>query len=337
MGFKNEVYEGKGMENNNQLITRKKKRKRLSSLDHFRGLALFLMILVNSLSSYSNVPNWLKHSPWNGYQFPDLVAPMFLFAMGVAYRISLNARLSRFGLKKTLFHFVKRYIILFLFGFVGILLVKRSFDWGILQMLGAVGLFSLPIMFLPPLYSIVTSLLLLIFYQISIDTLGLSAYVSKFDMGSPFATLSWSFILVFAASFVGIEVFSQKRGVDLRKLLFSGITLTLVGVVLSFFIPFNKHLVTSSYILFSTGLATILFSIFYIVVEIYKFHIDILDVLGRNSLIIFIFSNTVSTLLNENLPNSLPIIYPVLITIGLLIVSIIIAKILARYKIYIKL
>jgi len=322
--------------NDNKFKTVEKKRKRLSSLDHFRGLALFLMILVNSLSPY-NVPKWLKHSPWNGYQFPDLVAPLFLFAMGVAYRISLNSRLSRFGMKRTLFHFIKRYVILFLFGFVGILLVKRSFDWGILQMLGAVGLFILPIMFLSPLYSIIISFILLAFYQISINIFGLSSFILKFDMGGPFATLSWAFIPVFASSFVGVEVFSRRDQADLKKLLLTGIILTLVGFAESRFIPLNKHLVSSSYILFSTGLATVLFSIFYILVEIHKFHVDILNVLGKNSLIIFMFSNTISTILNAKLPSSLPIIYPILVTIGLLIGSIIIAKILARYEIYIKL
>lgn len=322
--------------NDDQFTTRKRKRKRLSSLDHFRGLALFLMILVNSLSPY-NVPKWLKHSPWNGYQFPDLVAPLFLFAMGVAYRISLQRRLSRFGIKKTLFHFIKRYVILFLFGFLGILLVKRSFDWGILQMLGAVGLFILPIMFLSPLCSIITSFILLIFYQISMNVFGLSDFILKFDMGGPFSTLSWAFIPVFAASFVGVEVFSQKNHTYLKKFLLVGIMLSLAGFAESYFIPFNKHLVSSSYILFSTGLATILFSVFYILVEICKFHIDIFNALGKNSLVIFMFTNIISTILSVNIPKSLPIIYPILATIGLLVISIIIAKIFMRYEIYIKL
>lgn len=262
-------------------MVRGNKQKRLSSLDHFRGLALFLMIVVNSLSPY-NVPKWLKHSPWNGYQFPDLVAPLFLFAMGLAYRISLNRRLSRFGIKKTLFHFIRRYVILFLFGLVGILLVKKSFDWGILQMLGAVGLFVLPIMFLPPLWSIIVSLILLVFYQISIDVFNLCKLVLKFDMGGPFSTLSWAFIPVFAASFVGIEIFSQKERIDLKKILLASITLTLIGLVESYFVPLNKHLVSSSYILFSTGLAALLFLIFYIFTEVHKFYIDFLDTLGKS-------------------------------------------------------
>ncbi len=313
-----------------------KKIKRLSSLDHFRGLALLLMIIVNSLSPY-NVPKWLKHAPWNGYQFPDLVAPLFLFAMGVAYRISLTRRLSRDGLKITLFHFAKRYVILFLFGLVGIMLVKRSFDWGILQMLGAVGLFVLPIMFLPPSPAIFASIVLLAVYQILINVFDLKPFVTKFDMGGPLATLSWAFIPVFSASFVGTEIFSQKGRTNLKKLLLVGIVLILLGLVEAQFVPLNKHLVSSSYIIFSTGLATILFVIFYVLAETYKVHIEFLEAMGKNSLVIFILSNTIATVLNANIPNSAPVIYPVLTTAGILAVSIATAEILARREIYIKL
>ena len=294
------------------------------------------MIIVNSLSHY-NVPGWLKHAPWNGYRFPDLVAPMFLFAMGVAYRISLNRRISHFGVKRAVLHLVERYIILFLFGFTGILMVKRSFDWGILQMLGAVGLFALPIMFLPPLYSIITSIILLALYQISINNFDLLTIIAEFDLGGPFATLAWCFILTFAASVIGVEISRGKERTDYRRLLLIGIILALAGLASSLIVPLNKHLVSSSYVIFSAGLATVLFSIFYALVEIHGLHIGILDALGKNSLTIFIFSSLISTSVGINLPNSAPVIYPVLITVGLLACCVIIAEILARHEIYIKL
>ncbi len=312
----------------------KELRRRLSSLDHFRGLALLLMIIINSLSAF-DVPNWLKHAPWSGYRFPDLVAPMFLFAMGVAYRISLERKVSRFGLKRTILHFVKRYVLLFLFGFVGALIADRSFDWGILQMLGATGLFALPLMFVPPSYSVIISVSFLAFYQVALDSLGLQTFVAKFDMGGPFATLSWCFVLSFSASLVGVEV--KKEHVNPWKTLLAGVITTLTGFLSSFLVPLNKHLVSCSYILFSTGLVTILFSFIYFFVEVRGFRIGVLDALGKNSLSIFILSSIVSTFAEEALPASAPVVYPVLITLCTLGGCIALAEVLARRGIYIKL
>ena len=312
----------------------KELKERLSSLDHFRGLALLLMIIVNSLSAF-DVPNWLKHAPWDGYRFPDLVAPMFLFAMGVAYRISLEKRVSRIGLKRTILHFVRRYILLFLFGFIGTLIAERSFDWGILQMLGATGLFALPLMFVPPLYSLIVSLLFLALYQIALDHLGLWRFVAGFDMGGPFATLSWCFVLSFSASLVGAEV--EKRTADPWSLFLIGLSTASAGFLSSFLVSLNKHLVSCSYILFSTGLATILFSLTHFLVEVRGFRIGALDALGKNSLSIFILSSVISTFVGEALPHSGPVIYPVLITLCILFGCIALAGAFARQGIYIKL
>jgi|Deesub1362A_J573_1020465.scaffolds.fasta_scaffold05130_5 predicted acyltransferase len=308
--------------------------ERLPSLDHFRGLALFLMIIVNSLSAY-DVPSWLKHAPWSGYRFPDLVAPMFLFAMGVAYRISLGKRLSRFGLGRTILHFARRYVLLFLFGFVGILIANGSFDWGILQMLGSTGLFALPLMFTPPAHAMAISFLLLAFYQIALTAFDLRAFVAALDMGGPFATLSWCFVLVFSASLVGTEV--QKERADTRKLFLVGLVIASFGFLSSFLVPLNKHLVSFSYILFSTGLATLVFTGFYFLVEIKGVRIGVLNALGKNSLSIFILSSIVSTLVEARLPASVPVIYPILITLCLLFSCIALAKVLDRLGIYIKL
>jgi predicted acyltransferase len=292
------------------------------------------MIIVNSLSNY-DVPGWLRHAPWNGYRFPDLVAPMFLFAMGIAYRISWKRRVSRSGLKRTILHFVRRYVLLFLFGFVGTLIAERSFDWGILQMLGATGLFALPLMFVPPLYSVILSLLSLAFYQLALNSLGLQTFVARFDMGGPPATLSWCFVISFSASLVGVEV--EKETTDPWRLILIGLLTASAGLLSSLLVPLNKHLVSCSYILFSTGLATLLFAFAYILVEIRGLHIRALDALGKNSLSIFILSSVVSTFMEEALPSSVPVVYPVLITLCTLAGCITLAEAFARRGIYIKL
>ncbi|XP_017151391.1 heparan-alpha-glucosaminide N-acetyltransferase [Drosophila miranda] len=67
-------------------------RKRLRSLDTFRGLSIVLMIFVNSGGGgYA----WIEHAAWNGLHLADLVFPSFLWIMGVCIPLSVKAQLSR--------------------------------------------------------------------------------------------------------------------------------------------------------------------------------------------------------------------------------------------------
>uniref|UniRef100_A0A182NJS0 Heparan-alpha-glucosaminide N-acetyltransferase catalytic domain-containing protein n=1 Tax=Anopheles dirus TaxID=7168 RepID=A0A182NJS0_9DIPT len=67
-------------------------KKRLQSLDTFRGIAIMLMIFVNSGGGQYW---WIEHATWNGLHVADLVFPWFLFIMGVCVPISLRTQLSR--------------------------------------------------------------------------------------------------------------------------------------------------------------------------------------------------------------------------------------------------
>ncbi|MEE9372744.1 MAG: heparan-alpha-glucosaminide N-acetyltransferase domain-containing protein [Saprospiraceae bacterium] len=64
--------------------------KRLLSLDIFRGLTIFLMIVVNTPGSWNNVYAPLLHAKWDGLTPTDLVFPFFVFIVGVAMSISFN-------------------------------------------------------------------------------------------------------------------------------------------------------------------------------------------------------------------------------------------------------
>lgn len=57
---------------------------RLPALDALRGLAVALMILVNTPGSWQHVYPLLLHAPWHGFTLADWVFPLFLFAVGSA-------------------------------------------------------------------------------------------------------------------------------------------------------------------------------------------------------------------------------------------------------------
>lgn len=58
--------------------------QRYYSLDIFRGATVALMILVNNPGSWSFIHAPLKHAAWHGLTPTDLVFPFFLFAVGNA-------------------------------------------------------------------------------------------------------------------------------------------------------------------------------------------------------------------------------------------------------------
>lgn len=57
---------------------------RLISLDALRGFTIAAMLMVNFPGNDEHVFFTLRHTRWNGLSFTDLVAPIFLFVVGVS-------------------------------------------------------------------------------------------------------------------------------------------------------------------------------------------------------------------------------------------------------------
>lgn len=82
-----------------------KVKKRLKSLDIFRGIAIVLMIFVNSGGGHYW---WIDHAVWNGLHIADLVFPWFLFIMGVCIPLSIKSQINRqIPLRDIIFKIIK--------------------------------------------------------------------------------------------------------------------------------------------------------------------------------------------------------------------------------------
>ena len=119
---------------NEQVDSSKSVKKRLESLDTFRGISLFIMIFVNYGSGGYK---FLEHQPWNGIALADFVYPWFLFIMGMSMFISINSLIQKQTkldcLKKIIIRFIKIFCIgILLNGFYGIEL-KNLRIFGVLQ------------------------------------------------------------------------------------------------------------------------------------------------------------------------------------------------------------
>ena len=89
---------------------------RLDSLDVFRGLSIAAMILVSTPGTWNAVYTPLDHALWNGWTPTDLVFPFLLFAMGAAVPFALARR--RAMQRRVGRHILRRTVILFALGLV---------------------------------------------------------------------------------------------------------------------------------------------------------------------------------------------------------------------------
>lgn len=103
--------------------------ERLLSLDFFRGLTMFLLIvefthLFNHLVApelegtiIHFIGTQFHHHPWNGLRFWDLIQPFFMFIVGVAMPLSYAKRVKRGESHSAIFkHILLRSFILLLLG-----------------------------------------------------------------------------------------------------------------------------------------------------------------------------------------------------------------------------
>ena len=70
-------------------------RERLLALDVFRGMTVAGMLLVNNPGSWDAIYPPLEHAAWNGWTPTDLIFPFFLFIVGITTHLSLSARRAR--------------------------------------------------------------------------------------------------------------------------------------------------------------------------------------------------------------------------------------------------
>lgn len=67
-------------------------KQRLLSLDFFRGLTMAAMVLVNNPGDWGHIYAPLEHSKWNGCTPTDLIFPFFLFMVGVSIVYAISSK-----------------------------------------------------------------------------------------------------------------------------------------------------------------------------------------------------------------------------------------------------
>ena len=309
------------------------KQQRYYSLDVFRGATVALMILVNNPGSWGHIFSPLAHASWHGCTPTDLVFPFFLFAVGNALSFVMpkmqnetDAYFWKKVVKRTLLIFLIGLFINwspFVKWADGALVFKA---WENVRILGVLQRIALCYFFASVIIyygktkmAFLIGILILIIYWVLNFTLGapghpysLSGFFgNEIDIsllgvthiykgeGVPFdpeglISMFPAIVQVIFGYLVGEYIQVKGKSYEmLAQLLLTGIILVLAGYIWDFSFPINKKIWTSSYVLYTSGLATITLSVLIYLLEFKNTKgawSKFFDVFGKNPLFIFFMS-----------------------------------------------
>ena len=271
---------------------------RWNAIDELRGFAILLLFAFNGFHSFLNTPSWLQHAPVGKYFIFDMVAPLFLFAVGLSYSLSFNKRRERDGKTSAVLHVFKRGLILILFGTVGGWLInwKINFYWGTLEMIGLCGIVALPFLALSPARRIFLALWLVLMWQLLLDVPGIHEIIGiRHGMGGPIGTASWMSAVLIASAFSEWKI-TMKNSEYFSFTLMTILVLHLLSVGAGSLYAINKSAVNAPYMFYSLQLGLTAFFVFYLK-EIYGFKpLTILESLGKNALALYMVSGVINKL-----------------------------------------
>ena len=294
---------------------------RLVSLDVFRGLTMAGMVIVNNPGDWGNVYWPLLHAEWHGWTPTDLIFPFFLFIVGVS--ITLSKRSVSWG------SILRRSLIICALGLFLAGYPRFNIDrWripGVLQRIAVCYLatavlyrmtasrdratqarivaaaavvlavaYWLIMMMVPPPGGIAGDLTPDGNLGAWIDRTLMAGHLwrTKWDPEGLLSTIpaisTTLFGVLAGLCLIGVER-QQRRAVLLAV---AGAALIAAGQLWSFAFPINKNLWTSSYVLFTAGLASVILAALYWAIDVngWRRWTKPFVILGSNAITLFVFS-----------------------------------------------
>jgi predicted acyltransferase len=300
---------------------------RLTSLDALRGFTIAAMILVNYPGSWQHIYQPLEHAEWHGLTPTDLIFPFFLFIVGVSIALSYTKLLEKGNSRKELYKkIVFRALKIFA---VGIMLsLIPNFDFmnirfaGVLQRISIVFLVC-SFIFLNTSFKTqgwLGAITLILYWLVMtlIPTPGvgygslekgvnLAAWVDSMLLPGRMWQGTWDpegILSTFPSIVTGITgllaghlLLSKRTPYDKSILLmilgFAAVTL---GYIWGLTFPVNKNLWSSSFVLVTSGLASLLLGALYYIVDI-RHHTTGTKpgiIFGANAIAIYVISDVIS-------------------------------------------
>lgn len=265
-------------------------KRRLLSLDAFRGYTIASMILVNFPGNWEHVFGQLRHTEWFGLTFTDLIAPFFLFIVGVSVTLAFRKRLEEGITRRSMYAKIfYRALKIFLAGMLlNILGILDNFSFSELRWTGTLHRISIVFLVCALIYlntgwkkqTVIAASLLTGYWlaMVLIPTPGygkpmlepginLAAWIdNKFLPGkmwqgtwdpegilSTFPSIATGITGMLAGTWLTGKADWERK---VTGLFAAGLITFAAGVVWSWVFPLNENLWTSSFVLVTSGLAS---------------------------------------------------------------------------------
>jgi len=293
---------------------------RLLSLDVVRGITIAGMLLVNNPGSWDHIYAPLEHAAWNGWTPTDLIFPFFIFIVGVAMTYSLGkASEQGSSRRELLLKTTKRALLIFAVGLALHSFPWWGFDYAHLRIPGVLQRIAIAYLFAAGLYlytgirgQVATIVALLLGYwvlQAPVREPGadLGAYLDRaifttdhlwrqtktWDPEGLLSTLP-AIATALLGGLAGTWMRSERAPLDkVAGLFVLGSAGVVLGLAWGASFPINKNLWTSSYVLFTAGLAAHLLAICYYLIDIkgYRTWSKPFVIFGSNAIAAYVFSS----------------------------------------------
>lgn len=293
-----------------------------------------IFVGLASLTGWPVLKWWagqLEHVPWNGFHFYDMIFPLFLFIAGISFPFSMAKRKTMNESRKSIYkHVITRGLLLVLLGIVynnGI-----NFDFAHLRYGSVLGRIGLAWMFAAIIfmntklnYRIVWFGVILIGYWLlfllfpahdlgstdifsregnlasHIDRLLMPGrlYLGNHDPEGILSTLpaiGTALLGMFTGEFLMSGIFKDKPFRKVLYMVIAAIILMVIGRIWNNVFPINKNIWSSSFVCFVGGLSLLLFSVFYLIIDVleYKKWALFFVVIGMNPITIYLTGRIVN-------------------------------------------
>ncbi|MGV3603331.1 MAG: acyltransferase family protein [Dyadobacter fermentans] len=272
---------------------------RLLSLDAMRGFTIAAMIMVNFPGHEDYVFPTLRHSKWNGLTFTDLIAPTFLFIVGVSITLAYSKKRQSNAPKGELYRkIIIRSLKIFAVGMF--LNMLPDFNFSDLRYTGtlhriAIVFLVCAILFLNTSWKqqLSIAVAILVFYWLALTTIptpgigkvmlepgvNLAAWVDQQYLPGKMWQGTWdpegilSTFPAIATTITGmlagrLMLLSLSPNEKSNFLFTAGFTTAALGYFWNLIFPVNENLWTSSFVLVTSGFAAMLFGALYFLIDI---------------------------------------------------------------------
>lgn len=359
---------------------------RVVSIDALRGFDMFMIIGGDSLfrivstmiggSFFMAVAAQFHHEEWNGFNFEDLIFPLFLFIVGMVMPFSITRRLERGDSRGAIYrHIVTRAVTLVFLGLLynGLL----NFDFsnfryaGVLQRIALCSLFAGLIVMNTGIRGQIGWIVgILLGYWAAMMLIpvpgygagvltpegNLASWIDRLFLPGRFCCFRFgdnegllSTIPSVATTLLGVLAGHLLRREDLAKAKRAGMLATagacgiIAGLIWDLVFPINKLIWTSSYVLFAGGLSALVAAAFYWVIDVkgYSKWAFFFIVIGLNPITIYVTQGlfdfgTVANIFLHGFIDNLGELKPLVWTSSVLAVKWLFLYFLYRQKIFLK-